>query len=111
MDINLTLLMQAIGFGLFIWFTAKFIWPPLMRAVETRQKQIAEGLAAGEQGRQSLVSAEKRIADMLAESSPSIPLVDLPANPAAATRAAEAVFPVERPVQLGMPKRRRAGRA
>ena len=67
MNINLTLLMQAIGFGLFIWFTAKFIWPPLMRAVETRQKQIAEGLAAGEQGRQSLVSAEKRIADMMAE--------------------------------------------
>ena len=67
MNINLTLLMQAIGFGLFIWFTAKFIWPPLMRAVETRQKQIAEGLAAGEQGRQSLVSAEKRIADLMAE--------------------------------------------
>ena len=59
--------MQAIGFGLFIWFTAKFVWPPLMRAVETRQKQIAEGLAAGEQGRQSLVRAEKRIEDMLAE--------------------------------------------
>jgi F-type H+-transporting ATPase subunit b len=67
MNINLTLLMQAIGFGLFIWFTAKFIWPPLMRAVETRQKQIAEGLQAGEQGRQSLVSAERRIADMIAE--------------------------------------------
>ena len=67
MNINLTLLMQAIGFGLFIWFTAKFIWPPLMRAVETRQKQIAEGLQAGEQGRQSLVTAEQRVADMLAE--------------------------------------------
>ena len=67
MDINLTLLTQAIGFGLFIWFTAKFIWPPLMRAVESRQKQIADGLAAGEQGRQSLVSAEKRVADMIAE--------------------------------------------
>jgi F-type H+-transporting ATPase subunit b len=67
MNINLTLLMQAIGFGLFIWFTAKFIWPPLMRAVETRQKQIAEGLQAGEQGRQSLVSAERRIADMIGE--------------------------------------------
>jgi F-type H+-transporting ATPase subunit b len=67
MNINLTLLMQAIGFGLFIWFTAKFIWPPLMRAVETRQKQIAEGLAAGEQGRQNLVTAEKRVADMIAE--------------------------------------------
>ena len=67
MNINLTLVMQAIGFGLFIWFTAKFIWPPLMRAVETRQKQIVEGLQAGEQGRQSLVTAEKRIADMIAE--------------------------------------------
>lgn len=67
MNINLTLLMQAIGFGLFIWFTAKFIWPPLMRAVDTRQKQIAEGLAAGEQGRQNLMSAEKRVAGMIAE--------------------------------------------
>ena len=67
MNINLTLLMQAVGFGLFIWFTAKFVWPPLMRAVETRQRQIAEGLAAGEQGRQSLVTAEKRVADLIAE--------------------------------------------
>ena len=67
MDINLTLLMQAAAFAAFIWFTAKFVWPPLMRAIETRQKQIADGLAAGEQGRQSLASAEKRIADMLAE--------------------------------------------
>ncbi len=67
MNINLTMLMQAIGFGLFIWFTAKFIWPPLMRAVETRQKQIAEGLQAGEQGRQDLVTAEKRSADMITE--------------------------------------------
>ena len=67
MNINLTLLMQAVGFGLFIWFTAKFVWPPLMRAVETRQRQIAEGLAAGEQGRQNLVSAEKRVAELIAE--------------------------------------------
>jgi len=67
MNINLTLLMQAAAFAAFIWFTAKFVWPPLMRAIETRQKQIADGLAAGEQGKQSLASAEKRIADMLAE--------------------------------------------
>jgi len=67
MNINLTLLMQAVGFGLFIWFTAKFVWPPLMRAVETRQKQIAEGLAAGEQGRKNLVTAEKRVGEMIAE--------------------------------------------
>ena len=67
MNINLTLLMQAVAFAAFIWFTAKFVWPPLMRAVETRQRQIAEGLEAGEQGRQNLVSAEKRVSDMLAE--------------------------------------------
>ena len=67
MNINLTLLMQAVAFAAFIWFTAKFVWPPLMHAVETRQKQISEGLAAGEQGRQNLVTAEKRIADMIAE--------------------------------------------
>lgn len=67
MNINLTLLMQAAAFAAFIWFTAKFVWPPLMRAIEGRQKQIADGLAAGEQGKQSLASAEKRVADMLAE--------------------------------------------
>jgi F-type H+-transporting ATPase subunit b len=54
MDINLTLFAQAATFAAFIWFTAKFIWPPLMRAVEARQKQIADGLAAGEEGRRSL---------------------------------------------------------
>ena len=67
MDINLTLLMQAAAFAAFIWFTAKYVWPPLMGAIEVRQKQIADGIAAGEQGKQSLASAEKRISDMLAE--------------------------------------------
>jgi len=67
MNINLTLLMQAVGFGAFIWFTARFVWPVLMGMVETRQRQIAEGLEAGEQGRKSLVSAEKQVADMMAE--------------------------------------------
>jgi F-type H+-transporting ATPase subunit b len=67
MNINLTLLMQAAAFAAFIWFTAKFGWPPLMRAIDMRQKQIADGLAAGEQGRQSLASTEKRIADMMTE--------------------------------------------
>jgi len=68
MDINFTLVMQAVAFGAFIWFTAKFVWPPLMGAIENRQKQIADGLAAGEQGRQSLASTEKRIADLMSES-------------------------------------------
>jgi F-type H+-transporting ATPase subunit b len=67
MNINLTLFMQAIAFAAFIWFTARFIWPPLMGAIASRQKQIADGLAAGEQGKKELASTEKRIADMLAE--------------------------------------------
>ena len=67
MNINFTLFMQAIAFFAFILFTAKFVWPPLMRAIDTRQKQIADGIAAGEEGRHSLASAEKRIADMVAE--------------------------------------------
>src|SRR5213082_1945166 len=67
MNINLTLLMQAVAFGVFIWFCAKFVWPPLMRAIEARQKQIADGLAAGEEGRQSLSRTEKQIAQMMTE--------------------------------------------
>ena len=67
MNINLTMLMQAVAFAAFIWFTAKFIWPPMMGAIANRQKQIADGLAAGEQGRRELASTEKRIADLLAE--------------------------------------------
>jgi F-type H+-transporting ATPase subunit b len=67
MNFNLTLIMQAVAFGLFIWFCAKFVWPPLMRAIETRQKQIADGLAAGEEGKRELANAQKRDAEMLAE--------------------------------------------
>jgi F-type H+-transporting ATPase subunit b len=67
MNINLTMLMQAGAFLAFIWFTAKFVWPPLMRAVETRQKQIADGLAAADEGRKSLANAEKRITDLVGE--------------------------------------------
>ena len=67
MNINLTLLMQAVAFAVFIWFCAKFVWPYLMRAIETRQQQIADGLAAGEEGKQSLARTEKRIAEMMTE--------------------------------------------
>jgi F-type H+-transporting ATPase subunit b len=67
MNINLTLAMQAVIFAIFVWFCASYIWPVLMRAIETRQQQIADGLAAGEEGRQSLSRAEKRIAEMVAE--------------------------------------------
>jgi F-type H+-transporting ATPase subunit b len=67
MNINLTLLMQAVGFGLFVWFTAKFVWPPLLRAIERRQKEVAEGLAAAERGRNELAEAGKRSEAELAD--------------------------------------------
>ena len=57
MDINATLLGQAIVFGFLIWFSVKFIWPPLVKAVEDRQKRIAEGLAAAERGQNELQNA------------------------------------------------------
>ena len=60
MNLNFTLLAQAITFFIFVWFTAKFVWPPLMRAVEARQQEIADGLAAGEQGRRSLETSTKQ---------------------------------------------------
>jgi F-type H+-transporting ATPase subunit b len=60
MNINFTLFAQAIVFAALIWFTVKFVWPPLLRAIETRQKSIADGLAAGEQGRKSLESSSRQ---------------------------------------------------
>ena len=57
MDINATLLGQMLVFGVLIWFSWKFIWPPLTKAVEDRQKKIAEGLAAAERGQTELQSA------------------------------------------------------
>jgi F-type H+-transporting ATPase subunit b len=67
MNINLTLLSQAATFALFIWFTAKLVWPFLMRAIEARQKQVAEGLAAAERGKLDLEHAAKRSAEMMDE--------------------------------------------
>ena len=67
MNINLTLFAQAITFFAFILFTAKFVWPPLMRAVEARQKQIADGLAAAEQGKQSLELSSKQADEEIAK--------------------------------------------
>jgi len=63
MNINFTLVAQAATFAIFIWFTVRFVWPPLMRVVEERQQRIADGLAAGERGRQELEVAQKKALD------------------------------------------------
>lgn len=67
MNINFTLISQAIAFSTFIWFTVKFVWPPLLRAIEERQKTIADGLASGERGRHELELASQRSSEILKE--------------------------------------------
>jgi F-type H+-transporting ATPase subunit b len=60
MNITATLFAQAAVFALFIAFTVKFIWPYMLRAIETRQKTIADGLAAAEQGKRSLEESTRQ---------------------------------------------------
>jgi F-type H+-transporting ATPase subunit b len=67
MNINLTLFAQAIVFAAFIWFTAKFVWPYMLRAIEARQKTIADGLAAAEQGRRSLETSSRQAEQAIAQ--------------------------------------------
>jgi F-type H+-transporting ATPase subunit b len=57
MNINATLFGQAVVFLILIWFSVKFIWPPLLKAIEDRQKKIADGLAAAERGQKELQQA------------------------------------------------------
>lgn len=58
MDINLTLIGQTIAMIFFVWFTMKYIWPPIMNAIEARQVAIADGLAAAERGQTDLANAK-----------------------------------------------------
>lgn len=67
MNINLTLFSQALSFAILIWFTVKFVWPPLLAAIESRQKTIADGLADAERAKHDLELAAKRSADILRE--------------------------------------------
>jgi F-type H+-transporting ATPase subunit b len=67
MNINLTLIGQSITFALFVWFCMKFIWPPIVNALEARRKQIADGLAAADRGKHELELAARRASDSLHE--------------------------------------------
>jgi F-type H+-transporting ATPase subunit b len=67
MNINATLLAQTIMFALFVWFCMKFVWPPIMAALDQRRKHIADGLAGAERAKHDLELASKRSADMLRE--------------------------------------------
>jgi F-type H+-transporting ATPase subunit b len=58
LNINLTLIGQAISFAIFVWFCMKFVWPPITSALEQRKKKIADGLSAAELGEQALEKAK-----------------------------------------------------
>jgi F-type H+-transporting ATPase subunit b len=84
MSINLTLIFQMAVFFILALITMKFIWPPLIKAIEERQKKIADGLAAADRGSESLKIAETKIKQLEAE---------------ARTRAAEIVAQTEKRAQ------------
>lgn len=65
MNINVSLIGEAIVFGLFVWLTMKFIWPFVIKAMDERANKIAEGLAAGERGRKELENAEVKATEIL----------------------------------------------
>ncbi|VAX11031.1 ATP synthase F0 sector subunit b [hydrothermal vent metagenome] len=67
MNINLTLFGQSITFVFFVWFCMKFVWPPIMAALDERKKKIANGLAAAERGEHEQELAEKRATEVLHE--------------------------------------------
>ncbi|HLT89565.1 MAG TPA: F0F1 ATP synthase subunit B [Woeseiaceae bacterium] len=67
MNINLTLLGQTIAMVVFVWFTMRFVWPFIIRAIEERQTRIADGLAAAERGQQKLADAEREAEKIISE--------------------------------------------
>ena len=67
MDITASLIGQAITFAILILFTMKFVWPPLVKALDERAARIADGLAAADRAKQDLSAAEKLAADKLRE--------------------------------------------
>ncbi|MGM0595072.1 MAG: F0F1 ATP synthase subunit B [Pseudomonadota bacterium] len=67
MNINATLIGQSITFIFFVWFTMKYVWPPIMNALEERKKKIADGLAAAERGKHEQELAEQRAKEVVNE--------------------------------------------
>lgn len=67
MNLNATLIMQVIVFAILVWFTVKYVWPPIAKALDERADKIAEGLAAAERGKSDFEQAEKKVAELLSE--------------------------------------------
>ena len=68
MNINATLFLQAIVFASLVWFTMKFVWPPITKALDERAQKIADGLAAADKAKAELANANARVESELAQS-------------------------------------------
>ena len=68
MTLNATLLAQIVGFAILWWFTMKFVWPPITKALDDRAKKVADGLAAADKAKLELQSANKRVEEQLVQS-------------------------------------------
>ena len=80
MNINATLFGQAISFILFVWFCMKYVWPPLMDAIESRQKLIAKGLTQAERAEKDLDLARVKIAEDTKEAKAQAAVIIYQAN-------------------------------
>ena len=67
MNINATLILQSIAMMIFVWFCMKFIWPPLIQAMDERRERIAEGLAASDRAEQELEAAKVKVGEQIRE--------------------------------------------
>lgn len=65
MSINATLIVQMIVFAILVWFTMRFVWPPITAALDDRAKKIADGLSAADKARADLAAANKRVEQQL----------------------------------------------
>ncbi|MCK4871002.1 MAG: F0F1 ATP synthase subunit B, partial [Gammaproteobacteria bacterium] len=77
MNINVTLLGEMITFGVLIFVTMKFIWPPITKAMDERQKKIADGLAAGARGEKNLELAQNKVKkELIAVKKDAVDIID-----------------------------------
>lgn len=107
MNLNATILGQAIAFVLFVLFCMKYVWPPLMAAIEKRQKEIADGLASAERAHKDLDLAKASATDQLKKAKAEAQVIIEQANKRRSQILDEAKLRQNRNVLKSWPRRRR----
>jgi len=100
MNINATLIVEMLTFLLFVWFIMGVVWPPVIRALEKRRTQIAEGIASADQGRQALDLAKKEGEGLVSQARDQSALILRQAEARAQTVIDEAVIEGKRQAEM-----------